>query len=480
MSALGAAVWLVHTVQTQSVSYVYQRFTCLAAFFFLLSIYAFLKARLGSGRPNALFYAGTVAAGILAVGSKENAATLPLILLLIDWLLIRDKAPWLNRSVAATSLLLLLRFLAVSFYFLGSNFLAMMESDYERRGITLVERLLTETRVVVFYMSLLVYPHPSRLRLDYDFSLSRSLLSPPTTLLSLIVIFAAVGVALYRWRKNRFLSFAILWFFGNLIIESSFVPLDLVYEHRLYIPSMAPLLLLSGFYLRSVWSWRHRWITGLPMAVVVVTLGLWTVQRNRVWSDPVALWQDNVAKSPYKARVHANLARAYLDRGQWAPAQAHLEQAIRLDPSTLEARTLLGNLYLDHLGDLERAGVHFRQVLAIQPENAAALVGSGVVLLRRGEPLLAADLFEEILEREPWNHEALLNLASSYFNLGDYRETITVTRAALRYWPTDARIYALLGAAYQEVEEEELAKSALDKALEIDPQNQLARRRRER
>ena len=78
-----------------------------------------------------------------------------------------------------------------------------------RRGITLVERLLTETRVVVFYMSLLVYPHPSRLRLDYDFSLSRPLLSPPTTLLSLLVIFAAVGVALYRWRKNRFLSFAI-------------------------------------------------------------------------------------------------------------------------------------------------------------------------------------------------------------------------------------------------------------------------------
>jgi hypothetical protein len=84
----------------------------------------------------------------------------------------------------------------------------------------------------------MIFPHPSRLNVDYDFSISQSLIDPPSTLLCLLLIAGLIGLALYRAKKGLLLSFAILWFFGNLVIESSVIALDIIFEHRTYLPSM--------------------------------------------------------------------------------------------------------------------------------------------------------------------------------------------------------------------------------------------------
>ena len=106
------------------------------------------------------------------------------------------------------------------------------------RDFTLQERLLTQFRVVIFYISLVVLPYPSRLTLEHDFALSYSLLDPFTTLLSLFALLLFILAAIFSARRERIFSFCILWFFGNLFIESSFIPLEIIFEHRTYLPSM--------------------------------------------------------------------------------------------------------------------------------------------------------------------------------------------------------------------------------------------------
>ena len=101
--------------------------------------------------------------------------------------------------------------------------------DYARHEFTITQRLLTQFRVVIYYISLIFFPLPSRLNLDYDFILSQSLIDPISTLLSLVAIIGLIALALYLAKKDRLISFCILWFFGNHLIESSILPLAIIF-----------------------------------------------------------------------------------------------------------------------------------------------------------------------------------------------------------------------------------------------------------
>ena len=133
---------------------------------------------------------------------------------------------------------LLILLVIVAWVYLGAQPLEKLSMVSGARDFTIPQRVLTEFRVVIFYISLLVLPHPSRLNLDHDLPLSLSLIDPITTILSLALIAGLIGLAFAVARKERLLSFCILWFFGNLVIESSVIGIELIYEHRIYLPSM--------------------------------------------------------------------------------------------------------------------------------------------------------------------------------------------------------------------------------------------------
>ena len=167
---------------------------------------------------------------LLAVGSKENAVTLPFFILLYEWYFFQNLAnDWLKRRLSVIIGVLVFSAL-LSFLFLGPNPLETIMAGCEDRTFTLTERFLTQFRVVIHYISLLVYPHPSRLNLEHDFALSYSLFYPITTLFSIGAIIALLGLAIYLAKKKRLISFCILWFLGNLIIESSIIGLEIIFE----------------------------------------------------------------------------------------------------------------------------------------------------------------------------------------------------------------------------------------------------------
>lgn len=479
--ALAAAwLWMIHPIQTQAVSYVYQRFTVLASSFFLLSLGCWVAARRRSDsvsvRRRVALYAVSLSSALLALGTKEIAATLPLMVLVLEIGVFRDPPfTWRKRDLLLAGLCLAAG-LVIAAVYLGPNFVSMMANEYSRRGFTLYERLLTESRVVIYYLSLILFPHPSRITLDYDFPLSTGLVTPPTTLAALGGIATLMGIAFARARAHPLYFLAVLWFFGNLVVESTVVPLDLVYEHRVYLPSMMVVLALAAALLGGPASPRRWKLTGGIFLLVASVSSYWTYQRNVVWSDPVALWEDNVRKSPAKARVHANLGSAYLASGRPAEAQAAFERAIELEPSLVEAMTSLADLHIDHTSQRSEARRLIDEVLERKPGYAPAYVSLGVMSLRAGDLPRAAALFEKALELDERNRAAFYNLGAVRFNQKDHAGAVFVLEEGVYYWPADARMHALLGASLVEMGAEAEALPPLRRALALDPANAMAAR----
>ena len=126
--------------------------------------------------------------------------------------------------------------------------------------------MLTQCRVVVLYGSLMLYPHPGRFNLLHEIPISRSLLDPVSTLASLILIIAALALAVWSARRIPLVSFCILWMAVNLVIESSVVPLEMIFEHRMYLP-MVGVALLAGHGLGRVPERMWKWTGALGVAV---------------------------------------------------------------------------------------------------------------------------------------------------------------------------------------------------------------------
>ncbi|MCP4668488.1 MAG: tetratricopeptide repeat protein, partial [Deltaproteobacteria bacterium] len=320
---------------------------------------------------------------------------------------------------------------------------------------------------------LLIFPHPSRLNVDYDFALSRGLFNPPSTFLSLLLLTGLLTFALFRAKKNPLFSFSLLWFFVNLAIESSVFPLDMVYEHRLYLPSMGPIMLFAG----SIAAFEHPLLkkAGILMGILIALLfSYWTYERNRIWQDPVTLWEDNVKKSPGKARVHGNLGKAYLDKGLYEKARLAFERTIELDPTLLGAYDNLATIYIDHFRDYGRAREFLYEALNRNPDFPSPYLNLGVINLRLKELPEAVKHFEKVLALDPHSRLGHYNLAAARFNQREYDKALSILKKGITLWPRSSMLYGLMGLTYYHKGERAHAGTALTRALELDPSNRMA------
>ncbi len=405
-----ALIWAVHPLQTQSVSYIIQRMNSLSAMFYIMSVYLYARGRLASvpGRKW-LLVSGAVLAGLLALGSKETAATLPFFIFLYEWFFFQDMDfIWLKRQVIPGSLALLAFMLLVLLY-LGTNPLETITVSYSNREFTLSQRLLTEPRIVVFYISLVLFPYPGRLNLDHHIIPSTGFFSPTATIISAMILLFLVIAALASAKKQRLTSFCLIWFLGNLVIESSFLGLELIFEHRNYLPSMMLVLLVLTLILPIL---KHSWLKIVFLCLVVLTLSVWTFERNRAWNDRISIWGDSAAKSPAKARPHNNFGVALKDKGRLDSATGNFKQTILLDPKFTEAYNNLGNTYM-LLGKYDEALHYYRRGLDISPENPLIHVNLANTLVKHWELEEALLHYGEALRLNPDYEEAHLNFLST-------------------------------------------------------------------
>jgi hypothetical protein len=231
--------------------------------FYLLSMVLYIKGKRSSGYGQYLYFAATIFTYFLGIFTKENVAILPLFIALYEFFFFQsfDLGPK-GKKTLLTFILIVGLVVLTGLVVWGKRYYELIIEGYKIREFTLGERVLTQFRVVLYYLTLLIYPHPSRLNLDYDFPISKTIVDPPTTLISVLIVASLIGYAIWMAKKRPVLSFFILWYFGNLAIESSIFPLEMVYEHRLYLPSVGPFALLSLLFVRGMERWKRR-ISGL-------------------------------------------------------------------------------------------------------------------------------------------------------------------------------------------------------------------------
>jgi Flp pilus assembly protein TadD len=505
ISFWAAALWLVHPVQTQSVTYIVQRMNSMAAMFCVLSLLLYARGRISQKRRfnhsrrrstyPYIWFAGSLVGGLLAFGSKETAATLPFFILLYEWYFFQDlSGSWLKRNWIYFVIILILFFLVVAVY-MGSHPWDKILAGYARRDFTLDQRVLTEFRVVIFYLSLLIWPHPSRLNLEHDFALSYSLFDPVTTVMSLGVIVGLLALGIYLAARQRILSFCLLWFLGNLAIESSVIGLELVFEHRLYMPSMFLSLAVVMLFCRYV---RHRWLQAVLLGMVVMAGALGTFERNKVWQDEVTFYRDCMIKSPDKARVRDALGAALLKRGQVEEAIAQFKEALRLTPDFASAHNNLG-VALIRSEKFSRAIYHFQEALRLvpgyadalhnlnkleenlrldgeikktknklthNPEDPAIHYDLGNLYMRRGTLNEAQTHYQKSLELDPEHHRALNNLASTYALTGNYDKAISLFQEVITRQPDDPDAFFYIACVYAKQNKKTEAIGWLKKAAE--------------
>jgi Flp pilus assembly protein TadD/uncharacterized membrane protein len=470
-----ALIWIVHPVQTQPVNYIVQRMTVMAAFFYLCALLSYAKARTAEHpmQRRYLFVAAGVA-GILAIGSKEIALSLPFFIGLYEWYFFQDlRRTWLKKRAFYIVLLLALLISALLLITQShSRVIQFLLKGWSEHEFTLSERLLSQFRVVVYYISLLLWPNPQRLHLDYDFAPSHSIVSPLTTLPAVMLVAGLLVLAVVRAPKNRVLSFAILWFLGNLVIESSILPLALVYEHRLYLPSM--FVCVAGTVAAYHWIAARR-ISGVLLCLVAVLFSYWTVQRNTVWQDAVSIWKDNVSKAPQKARGYHNLGRAYAVEGQFAEAIHNYHATLIIDPEHPGAFYGLG-VVMRRQNRYEEAEVYLRKAIELIPNDPTVYNEMGVVLMQQKKLEAAVAHLFTAVELEPLYETAHNNLGVALARQGRLPEAFRHLQTALNLDPEYADAYSNVGLLLLSTGQNRKAALFFRKALQFDPQHDRARK----
>lgn len=324
ISCLTAAAWLLHPFNLTSVLYVVQRMNSLAALMMSVGMILYVLGRLRLKERNmgwGLILSGTVLFGILASLSKENGALLPLYLVVIEFCVFRFQS---NNKRSANLLklffisIILIPALTAAIYL--NTYSGALLGGYAIREFSLVERLMTEARVVIWYLRMLLLPDNAQMGLFLDdFTVSKSILDPPTTLASLALVLGLIVLALRALRSLPILSLGVLWFFVGHSMESTILPLELVFEHRNYLPGFGILLTAMYYILNPTFSattLRIRWYAAILM-ILILAFNLHG--RAQEWSDPLQHAMLEAEHHPQSPRANFQVGAYFADMAKKHP-----------------------------------------------------------------------------------------------------------------------------------------------------------------
>ena len=471
VAILASLLWFVNPMQIQSVTYIVQRMTSMGTLFFLCSFLCYLYGRLAQRmRARVALFLLSVMCWVMSMASKEIALTLPWLIFFYEWFFFQDlDRTWLKRSAIyiVTGFTIMLAWV---YFVYEYSPLSLVTAISQHRQYTALERFLTQGRVIFFYISLLIYPHPSRLTLNHDIPVSHGLLDPLTTLLSFAALAAIFAMTILAFKRHRLMVFCIIWFFGNLAIEALTASIELVFEHRAYIPSMLVFLPFVLFLFRIV---KPRIGFSIICALIMI-FGYWTFQRNALWNNPVAFWEDAAGKPPNHFRAHANLGVSYLDAKQYDRALGAFKKALSLNPTyPTEIYTNIGMLYLDR-GRQTLARKHLERALALNPNNFVALDLIGTLYRKQKNYKEALKHYGMAIKINPNFALSHHNIGILYLEMGELDNAVSTLQHAIMLRPNLAEAHSSLGLALARQGRYDLAIPTLRKAIKIDDKNQEA------
>jgi hypothetical protein len=434
---LAASIWLLHPIHVSTVLYAVQRMAQLSALFTLAGLLVFIRYRLrwagcgaGAGEVLAAFI-WVALLGLLGLLSKENGALLPWLIAVVEVILFRGV--WRGKPCARLRrlgyLALLMPLLAALLVYIIAP--ELITGRFAGREFTLQERLLSQGRALWQYLSWLLVPDITSMGFFHDdIPLSRSLWSPLTTVVSLLAWAAVLGACVLWHKRLPLVAFAFLFYLVAHSMESTVWPLEMVFEHRNYLPSVGFAVLAGVGVLRCVSHLRGVRLRAVLAGILGILVVLLAV-RAYAWRDELALARYEVMHHPLSARANFFYANALYKRFEQARAlgldedeqralavtsRQHFERMHSLDERDFAAPVMLyqlDTLYFpalapanDWLGRLQELA-KTRRLQSSDRTALAALVEFS--LSPAGEPGRARvrDLVDSLGERYPDNTNLL-------------------------------------------------------------------------
>ena len=428
-----ALIFVSHPLATQSVTYIIQRMASMVTLFYLFAIILYLKGRLNQGSTSLSigYFITALIAAIFALFTKENAFTIPLVILLVEISLFKRDKIVINFSKPRIILgcIVFLSFLLLLFSRVSSSFFQTIPPSFGHTyTVTPWNYLLTQFSVIAKYIQLLCFP--INLNFDYDYAISNSLIEP-RTFLSLGFLLALVGLSIYLFKKQKLISFGIMWFFITISIESSFIPLaDLIFEHRTYLPSVGFFMILTVGIYQLVWQKNKKIALGL-IFLIIGTNSFATYQRNKIWKNEGTLWNDVIAKSPDKARPYLCRGNYYKNLKRNKEALSDFTKSISLNPAYIEPyNNKSTTLYNEGL--LTEALSYLNYAIENSPDYTEAYINKGIVLATQKKYSKALENFNRAIAIEPNNADIYINRGLTYLNMGDKNKSCLDISTAIK------------------------------------------------
>jgi tetratricopeptide (TPR) repeat protein len=436
--ALAASLlFVVHPVQTDSVTYIAGRRDILAALFYLLGFYLFIRYRKA---PSLLLLGAILLSYLLAIASKEMAVTLPVLCFVYDFLetaaavsTATPVVPVSLRQRIAAGLLPMIRqrFVFYAIFLAGAGAFAYYKIAVvppslrqEYYGGSLANNFLTVARIIIYYIKLLLFPITLNADYSYNaFPVTKSLLDSNAWAAALalcILIWAAIKA----FRHNRLVTLCLAWFFITLLPVCHIIPHhELMAEHYLYLPSIG-VFFLAGITLDRLTRQRRKTfflITGLLIAL----LSARTVMRNQDWKNALTLWEKTVQTAPDCARARNNLGVEYYRNGQFDRAEESYQKSISIKPDFPDPYHNLGNIYADKQL-FERAIEYYKKAFALcRKGNGKEIINSwGIACRSMGDLKTAKGLFYYARFLDPWYADAYSNMSTVFLAEGNYEKAL--------------------------------------------------------
>ncbi len=418
-----AFIFLLHPMQTESVTYIMQRFASLAAMFYLATIWLYLVWSRHKQKGLKHDYARWASVVMLLLGMfvRESLITAPIMIVLLEVTVLSN---FLKSGIkkAAPHLMLLpvipILVVLVSAAQSGSSIsIAGALNVVNYGGVSAAHYALTQMVVVLTYLRLYLLPYSQNL--DPDQILYTLPYQLPVIGAALLIGFL-VGGSYLLCRRNRgdvrytLVFVGVCWYFLALSVSSSFVPQpDLMAEHRAYFASVGfimALICLVDLLRTALGTARiNRLIVGL-LIIWCGVLSVLTYSRNNMWRSGISLWSDAAKKSPAKHRPWYNLGIAYYKSGRLSEALKCLDKAIAIDPGFDEVYQVLGIIYIDlkRYQDVETVSL---QGINYDPANPVHYNNLGIAYAQMGRSEDAKQAFSTAIDLRPGYENAMLNKA---------------------------------------------------------------------
>jgi tetratricopeptide (TPR) repeat protein len=490
-----AAIWMLHPLQTESVTYIVQRAESLMGLFYLLTLYCFIRGadsgiqasgirhqapgvrkqekEFKNQNPEAtlppssgltpdasrLWYTASVFCCFLGMASKEVMVSAPLMVLLYDRTFITGsfREAWQRRRYFYLGLAaswLLLAFLVAS---TGGN---RNGSAGFAGGVPWWTYALTQLPAIVHYLRLSLWPHP--LIFEYGTAVVKHAGEVIPGALVIAALATATVIGLRRWPA---IGFAGVWFFAILAPSSSVVPVvtETMAEQRMYLPLAAVVVLV----VLGIYALAGR-LGACVLIAVAILLGCLTWKRNGDYKSTLSIWNNTVARRPENARAHNNLGEALAKVGRKMEALQQFQEAVQLKPTDPDYRYNLAT-DLSTMGRVQESLGQFEETLKLVPDYAEGHLNYGLALMKAGQAPKAIEQYNEALRINPVYVEAHNDLGIAFGQAGQMPEAIAQFAEALRLNSANADAHNNLGFAYRQTGRLEDALAQFKEALRLNP-----------